>query len=161
MPAGRDRRVADVPPGGSAQGIVGGGFARLIGGRRAEEDDDMELPGMAGDYQMASYFEELRPLAFGGGRSRRRMLREGGAAGGRAKFPLHARGGSIKAARVRKTVLCSVHIPSRLMSLAILLHVHFVTAERMVLERDSGVDPTFSPSAEYSKFCSHKMKCYL
>ena len=88
------------------QGIVGEGFARLISGRR--EEDDSQLLGMVADYQMASYFEARRPLAYavgggwplvrGSGGSERRLLRE---KIDRAAFPLHARGRSSKIAQVR------------------------------------------------------------
>ncbi len=94
-----------------AQGVVGEGFARLISGHR--EEDDSQLHSMVADYQMASYFEGRRPLAYasgsgvGGGwplalpRSggQRRLLREDLA--GRPKFPLHARGRSAKLSQVR------------------------------------------------------------
>ncbi len=88
---------------GPKQGIVGEGFARLMGGHKEEgENGAQELLGMVADYQMASYFEVQRPLASASGGNSRRLLREGPA--GTAKFPLHARGRSARAARVRLTL---------------------------------------------------------
>ncbi|EIE23673.1 hypothetical protein COCSUDRAFT_41846 [Coccomyxa subellipsoidea C-169] len=100
-----------APPHGEMQGVVGEGFARLISGRR--EEDHSQLHGMVADYQMASYFEGRRPLAYAGGSGagggwplalpggggQRRLLREDLA--GRPKFPLHARGRSAKLSQVR------------------------------------------------------------
>ncbi|BDA47593.1 hypothetical protein COCOBI_10-4420 [Coccomyxa sp. Obi] len=95
-----------APPHGDMQGIVGEGFARLIGGHREEENGDPELLGMVADYQMASYFEVQRPLATASGGNSRRLLREGPAE--TAKFPLHARGRSARAARVRTNTKAAI-----------------------------------------------------
>ena len=44
---------------------MGEGYQRLVSGEK--EEDDLQFHALAADYEMASYFKAMRPLAFAGG----------------------------------------------------------------------------------------------
>ena len=44
---------------------MGEGYQRLVSGEK--EEDDLQFHALAADYEMASYFRQMEPLAFAGG----------------------------------------------------------------------------------------------
>ena len=44
---------------------MGEGYQRLVSGEK--EEDDLQFHALAADYEMASYFKAMQPLAFAGG----------------------------------------------------------------------------------------------
>lgn len=60
-----DAQLLQPPASGYIEGIVGEGYERLVKGER--EENDGEFHALAADYEMASYFRQMEPLAFAGG----------------------------------------------------------------------------------------------
>ena len=60
-----DAQLLQPPANGYIEGIVGEGYERLVKGEK--EEDDGEFHALAADYEMASYFKAMEPLAFAGG----------------------------------------------------------------------------------------------
>ena len=80
---------------------MGEGYQRLVSGKK--EEDDLQFHALAADYEMASYFKAMHPLAFAGGlgsrtaqgddeerRPTRSLLRVGARRrSSRPSFPMH------------------------------------------------------------------------
>ena len=80
---------------------MGEGYQRLVSGEK--EEDDLQFHALAADYEMASYFKAMHPLAFAGGlgsrtaqgdddegRPTRSLLRVGARRrSSRPSFPMH------------------------------------------------------------------------
>ena len=93
-----DAQLLQPPNNGYIEGIVGEGYERLVKGEK--EEDDGEFHALSSDYEMASYFKAMEPLAFAGGLGSRiariddntparRLLIERHRAS-KLQFPMHA-----------------------------------------------------------------------
>lgn len=93
-----DAQLLQPPANGYIEGIVGEGYERLVKGEK--EEDDGEFHALSSDYEMASYFKAMEPLAFAGGLGSRiariddntparRLLIERHSAS-KLQFPMHA-----------------------------------------------------------------------
>ena len=93
-----DAQLLQPPANGYIEGIVGEGYERLIKGEK--EENDGEFHALAADYEMASYFRQMEPLAFAGGLGGRTARQDGETParrllierhhGSRLQLPLHA-----------------------------------------------------------------------
>jgi hypothetical protein len=95
-----DAQLLQPPASGYIEGIVGEGYERLVKGEK--EEDDGEFHALAADYEMASYFKTMEPLAFAGGLGGRTaraddntparlLLLDRHRVSAKLQFPMHAR----------------------------------------------------------------------
>ena len=134
---------------------MGEGYERLVKGDK--EENDGEFHALAADYEMASYFRQMEPLAFAGGLGGRTARQDDETParrlldrhrGSKLQFPIHA-GAHHGVKRYAKACLYLISVPSSRCS----------ASWRMLLDkRDLGFGPVRIAANCLSLVCSGRSK---